>query len=344
MSDQSRFNYGGQAVIEGVMIRGRQYMSLAVRRQDGTIFQESEPLNSLFTGGIRRIPLLRGTVVLLETLLLGMKALNKSASMAALDPEDDEQQEISSWFMAGAVVLSLALGISIFFMGPLLIVQYLIDPHIEEVPYIPSAQLSNLIEGAIRLIALVAYIGGIGFFPDIKRVFAYHGAEHMAVHTHEAGLPLIVENVRKFDTPHPRCGTAFLLTVLLVSIVVFAFFPQPPLLWRIVSRIALIPVVAAISYEIIRFSGARQDKLIGQLVAGPGLLLQRLTTRQPDESQIEVAIMAMEGAVAADQGREFPAKAVTASGSDSGGDSIIDEEATGSVESADGPAENSGPE
>jgi len=314
LSDQSRFNYGGQAVIEGVMIRGRQYMSLAVRRQDGTIFQESEPLNSLFTGRIRRIPLLRGTVVLLETLLLGMKALNKSASMAAIDPDDEEQQEISSWFMAGAVVLSLALGISIFFMGPLLIVQYLIDPHIEEVPYIPSAQLSNLIEGAIRLIALVAYIGGIGFFPDIKRVFAYHGAEHMAVHTHEAGLPLIVENVRKFGTPHARCGTAFLLTVVVVSVVVFALLFGPPLEWRIASRILLLPVIAAVSYEFLRFSGTHQDAWFGKAIAQPGLWLQKLTTRQPDDAQIEVAIHAMQTAIAADAG-ETIAKQVPASGS-----------------------------
>jgi uncharacterized protein YqhQ len=128
----------------------------------------------------------------------------------------------------------------------------------------------------------------------------------MAVHTYEAGLPLIVENVRKFATPHPRCGTAFLLTVLLVSILVFALFPRPPLEWRIISRIALIPLIAGISYEIIRYAGAHQQGLIGRAVAGPGLLLQRLTTRVPDDAQIEVAIRAMEGAVAADEGRIYP--------------------------------------
>ena len=299
MADQARFTYGGQAVIEGVMIRGRRNFSLAVRRQDGRIFYHSEPLNSLFTGGIRRIPLLRGVVVLLETLLLGMKALNKSASMAAVDVQDGEDQEISGWFMAVTLILSLTLGIGIFFLGPLLIVRALDQ-------FISSDQVSNLIEGVIRLVFLVAYVGGIGVFKDIKRVFAYHGAEHMAVHAYEAGLPLIVENVRKFGTPHPRCGTAFLLTVLLVSIVVFAIFPRPPLEWRIISRIALIPLVAGISYEIIRYAGAHQQGIIGKAVAGPGLLLQRLTTREPDDSQIEVAIQAMEGAVAADEGREFP--------------------------------------
>ncbi len=152
---------------------------------------------------------------------------------------------------------------------------------------------------------LVAYIWGISFLPDIKRVFAYHGAEHMAVHAHEAGLPLDVENVRKFPTPHPRCGTAFLLTVMLVSIVVFALLMDPPMEWRILSRIVLIPVIAAISYEIIRFSGKHQHSLFGHIVAWPGLLLQRLTTRIPDDAQIEVAISAMEGALAADEGREY---------------------------------------
>ncbi len=299
MADQTRFTYGGQAVIEGVMIRGRRFLSLAVRRQDGRIFYHSEPLNSLFTGGVRRVPLVRGVVVLLETLMLGMKALNKSASMAAVDDQDGGDQELSGWFMAGAIAFSLSLGIAIFFLGPLLIVRAL-DP------FIPWDQLSNLVEGAIRLVFLVAYVGGIGLFRDIKRVFAYHGAEHMAVHTFEAGLPLIVENVRKFSTPHPRCGTAFLLTVLLVSILVFALFPRPPLEWRIISRIALIPLVAGISYEIIRYAGAHQQGLIGRAVAGPGLLLQKLTTRVPDDGQIEVAIQAMEGAVAADEGRIYP--------------------------------------
>ena len=299
MADQTRFTYGGQAVIEGVMIRGRRFLSLAVRRQDGRIFYHSEPLNSLFTGGVRRVPLVRGVVVLLETLMLGMKALNKSASMAAVDDQDGGDQELSGWFMAGAIAFSLSLGIAIFFLGPLLIVRAL-DP------FIPWDQLSNLVEGAIRLVFLVAYVGGIGLFRDIKRVFAYHGAEHMAVHTFEAGLPLIVENVRKFSTPHPRCGTAFLLTVLLVSILVFALFPRPPLEWRIISRIALIPLVAGISYEIIRYAGAHQQGLIGRAVAGPGRLLQKLTTRVPDDGQIEVAIQAMEGAVAADEGRIYP--------------------------------------
>jgi uncharacterized protein YqhQ len=299
LAEQPRFNYGGQAVIEGVMIRGREHLSLAVRRQDGSISHHSEPLNSLYTGVVRRVPLLRGVVLLMETLMLGLKALNKSASMAASDIQDADEKEISGWYMAGAMALALTLGVGVFFLGPLFIVSWL-DP------MIASDQASNGVEGGIRLIFLVAYIGIIGRMGDIKRVFAYHGAEHMAVHAYEAGLPLVLDNVRKFGTPHPRCGTAFLLTVLLVSIVVFAIFPRPPLELRILSRIALIPVVAGISYEIIRYAGAHQNGLIGKAVAAPGLLLQRLTTREPDDQQIEVAIHAVEGAIAADAGRQYP--------------------------------------
>ena len=245
------------------------------------------------------MPLVRGVIVLMETLLLGMKALNKSVSMAAQDIQGAEQKEISGLYMGITLAISLVLGIGIFFMGPLLLVR-LLDP------MIASDQVSNLVEGGIRLLFLVAYVWLIGRWGDIDRVFAYHGAEHMAVHAYEAGLPLVVDNVRKFGTPHPRCGTAFLLTVLLVSILVFAIFPRPPLEWRIASRIALIPVVAGISYEVIRYAGAHQRGLLGRAIAAPGLLLQRLTTREPDDRQIEVAIYAVEGAIAADTGTPFP--------------------------------------
>lgn len=299
MAQLPRFNYGGQAVIEGVMIRGRNHFSLAVRRQDGTIYRRQEPLNSMFTGPVRRIPLLRGILVLLESLSLGVKALRRSANIAMQEEQGDEHEELPGWAMAGTLAVSMLFGIGVFFLLPLFIVK-LTDPHIS------SDLASNVIEGAIRLTILVAYIKAIGLSKDIKRVFAYHGAEHMAVHTYEAGLPLVVDNVRKFGTPHPRCGTAFLLTVVLVSIVVFAFLQRPPMEWRIISRIALIPVIGAFSYEIIRFSGTHQEAWFGRLLSQPGLLLQRLTTRPPDDAQIEVAICAMESAIAADKGPGFP--------------------------------------
>ena len=295
MADEPKFSYGGQAVIEGVMIRGRNHFSLAVRRQDGTIELHSERLSTLYTGRMRQFPLIRGVIALVETMALGIKALHLSANLSVQDQVGDEGGEIPGWVLGATMAAALVMGIGVFFMLPLLII-WLLDS---------GGLISELIEGGLRLGLLVAYIWGISFLRDIKRVYAYHGAEHMAVHAYEAGMPLDVENVRKFPTPHPRCGTAFLLTVMLVSIVVFALLMDPPIEWRILSRILLLPVIAAISYEIIRFSGKHQDSLIGHIVARPGLLLQRLTTRIPDDAQIEVAISAMEGALAADEGREY---------------------------------------
>lgn len=299
MANQPPFTYGGQAVIEGVMIRGRSHFSLAVRRPDGSITSLQEPLNSIFTGRIRQFPLVRGILVLLETLILGIRALNYSSKLALEAGPQEGAGDQSKWAIGVTLAFSLCLGVGIFFVLPLLLVR-LIDP------FLASDIVSNVIEGLVRLAILLGYIWGIGFLGDIKRVYAYHGAEHMTVHAHEAGLSLTLENVRKFGTPHPRCGTAFLLTVVLVSIVAFAFLGRPDLEWRILSRIALIPVVAGISYEVIRFSGRYQNRWISRQIAKPGLLLQRLTTRQPDDDQIEVAISAMSEAIAADSGQSRP--------------------------------------
>ena len=294
---EQRFFYGGQAVMEGVMIRGRRHFSLAVRRLNGQVYAMSEPLSEVYTGRLRRVPLVRGVLVLIETMVLGIKALNKSA-MLALEDQTGEDEEVPKWLMGAALAIAFTLGIGLFFIMPLFATRPLED-------YISSEPLVNLIEGLIRLLVLVIYIGAIGLLKDIRRLFAYHGAEHMAVHTHEAGLPLEVPYVRRFSTAHPRCGTAFLLTVMVVAIAVFTFIGRDPFWWLILSRIVLIPVIAAISYEIIRFSGAHQGHPLTRIVAGPGLLLQRLTTRKPDDGQIEVAISAMETALAADEGREI---------------------------------------
>ena len=289
--------YGGQAVIEGVMIRGRSHYSLAVRRQDGTIERRQEPLNPLYNGPLRRIPLTRGVLTLLETLILGIKTLQISADLAAADPQQNKPdgQNIPGWILASTLAFSLIFGIGLFFLLPIGIVRLL-------EPIIGAGLLSETIEGALRLTILIAYITAIGLMPDIRRVYAYHGAEHMTVHAHEAGLPLNIPNVRRFGTPHPRCGTAFLLTVIVVSIAVFIAFSLLDLSWwwRIASRILLLPAIAALSYEIIRFSGRHQTAIIGKTLAAPGLWLQRLTTRQPDDAQIEVAIQAMQTALAAD--------------------------------------------
>ena len=297
MANQPAHLYGGQAVIEGVMIRGRDYYSLAVRRDDGSIEDLQAPLNPIYNGRFRRLPLARGVLTLIETLVLGIKSLQISADLAASKATEKSAgaEGIPGWMMGVTLAFSLVFGVALFFLLPLGVVRLL-------EPAIGSGLLSEAIEGILRLAILVGYVSVIGIMRDIRRVYAYHGAEHMTVHAHEAGLPLNIDNVRKFGTPHPRCGTAFLLTVVVVSVAVFIAFAllESSWWWRIASRILLLPVIAAVSYEVIRFSGRHQGAIIGKMLAAPGLWLQRLTTREPDDAQIEVAIRAMETAVAAD--------------------------------------------
>ena len=297
------FYYGGQAVIEGVMIRGSRFFSLAVRRTNGSVYRAAEPLNPFYNGKLRRFPFLRGILVLIESLILGIKVLTRSANIALEDRTDGEQEEISGWFLFATMGVAMTIGVVIFFLMPLFAARSLDSVLDSWLGSSTAADIvSNLLEGALRLGLLVGYISVIGMMKDIRRVFAYHGAEHMTIHAYEHGLPLKVENIRPFSTAHPRCGTAFLLTVAVVAIFVFALLGRPDIQWAILSRILLIPVIAGVSYEIIRFSGAHSNNPITPLLAGPGLLLQRLTTRKPDDEQIEVAICAMEVALAADRG------------------------------------------
>ena len=300
MSNHPAHLYGGQAVIEGVMIRGRDFFSLAVRREDGSIEDLQERLNPIYNGRLRRMPLIRGVLTLLETLILGIRSLQISADLAATKASEKSAgaEGIPGWMMGVTLAFSLVFGIGLFFLLPLGVVRLL-------EPTIGSGLLSEAVEGILRLAILVGYVAVIGIMRDIRRVYAYHGAEHMTVHAYEAGLPLNIDNVRRFGTPHPRCGTAFLLTVVVVSVAVFIAFAllDASWWWRIASRILLLPVIAAVSYEVIRFSGRHQGAIIGKMLAAPGLWLQRLTTREPDDEQIEVAIRAMETAVAADSNR-----------------------------------------
>ena len=284
--------YGGQAVLEGVMIRGHRHLSIAVRRPDGGIALHCQHLSSFFAGPLRRIPLTRGIVVLVETLILGMRALTYSANVG-LETEDEE---VSKGAVAVMIGVSFVLGIGLFFLAPVLASRAL-----EGV--LGSDIVSNVVEGLIRLAIFLAYLGLISRAAEIRRVFMYHGAEHMTIHAQERGDPLDVEHVRYFRTAHPRCGTAFLLVVMVVSIVVFAFISREPLWWLIVSRIVLIPVITSLSYEVIRFSGRHPDNPALRFVTEPSLALQKLTTRQPDDDQIEIAIAAMEQAINADEGK-----------------------------------------
>ena len=295
---EKRITYGGQAVIEGVMIRGQSHYSLAVRKPNGEIATEYSKLNTFYTGALRKIPLARGVVVLIETMLIGIKALGRSANIAL----EEEDQEISGWSMAIMLMLSIGFGVGLFFIAPLLAIRSL-DPHIE------SDGISNFAEGILRLAIFLAYIFLIGRFKDIKRVFAYHGAEHMTVHAYEHGLDLGTDNVRKFPTAHNRCGTAFLLVVMMVAIVVFTFVGRPSIMVSIVSRVVLVPIIAGISYEIIRISGFYNNNPLVKLIAYPSLALQSLTTRQPDDQQIEVAIAAMNKAIDVDKENKEASKA-----------------------------------
>jgi uncharacterized protein YqhQ len=278
------FNYGGQAVLEGVMMRGSRAMAVAVRNPEGEIVTHVEPVNqTLYNGPISRIPFIRGLTMLWDALGLGMRSLMFSADVAM--GEEEEQASFSGPVAWGTVVISLAFGIGLFFVLPLLIVGF-VDR------LLPHSLLSNLLEGLIRLLLFVGYVWVIGQMSDIKRVFSYHGAEHKTINAYEAGAELTPPSVNRFTTLHPRCGTAFLLSVVVISILIFSVLGRPALWLRLLSRVIMIPVIAGVAYEYIRFSARHLDKPWMRAIVAPNLAMQRLTTRQPDERMLEVAITA----------------------------------------------------
>ncbi len=291
LGDRAITHYGGQAVIEGVMMRGERSLAIAVRQPDGAIRVKSESLGGVYVGPARRIPILRGVIVLWETLALGMRALVFSSEVAAgiAPEEEDEPGNAYIWLIVGVTLL---LAAAVFFVAPLLLTGWLSSRF--------NGSLVVLVEGVVRLAMLLGYIWGIGFVPDIRRVFAYHGAEHRTINAWEARAPLEVASVRRFSNEHARCGTAFLLTVAIVSLVVFVALGTPAWWLRIVSRVVLIPVIAALSYEIIRLSATYGRFRVVRWLSRPSLALQALTTRDPDDSQIEVAIRALREVLALD--------------------------------------------
>ena len=290
---QSTPRYGGQAVIEGIMIRGQNNVAIAVRAPSGNIVTRVKKINTLFTGKLRSIPIIRGVIALAETLSLGMEALNYS-SQVANEEEDTPPGKFSSAIM---ILISLSIAIGIFFILPLVVSK----------PFeglLGSDVISNVAEGIIRLAVFLIYVTVISLMPDIRRVYMYHGAEHMAVHAQEKGDPLTIQEIRKYPTAHPRCGTAFLLTIMVIAIIVFTLIPREPL-WLVVgSRIVLIPLIASLSYEFIRFNSKYETNKFVSKMSVPSLLLQSLTTKIPDDDQIEVAINAMESAIDADRDLE----------------------------------------
>ncbi|TAK78586.1 MAG: DUF1385 domain-containing protein [Dehalococcoidia bacterium] len=278
--------YGGQAVIEGVMMRGAQAMSVAVRAPSGAIVCREQRLGGIYTNAARRIPLVRGITILLETVVLGSSALTWSAAVAAGEVDTDGTPKGMGPVEWLVVLGAMAFAITVFFVGPVAVT----SPLDGRVP----AWVVIAVEGGIRMALLLGYVWGIGRTEGVKRVFQYHGAEHMTIAAHEDGRDLTVPAVRRYPKEHPRCGTSFLLTVALVSIVVFAFAGREPLWWRFASRLVLVPFVAAASYEVIRFAGAHQRWPVVRWLFAGNIALQYLTTRPPDDEQIQVALAALD--------------------------------------------------
>jgi len=288
----SQYAYGGQAVIEGVMMRGGQNMAVAVRRASGEIVEHCEKVVSLTERWrILNLPFIRGFILLVESLIMGVQTLAYSANQVV----EEVGETISPWEMALSVMFALGAGIILFFLIPVWLAHFL-------TPYLPSPLYQNLGEGFLRTLIFLLYVLIISLLPDIQRVFAYHGAEHKVIHAYEAGEVLVVENVRKYSTLHPRCGTSFLLFVMLISIVVFSLCGDLSLAMRLLSRVLLLPVIAGISYEFLKFTGKYQKVWLISWLSIPGLWLQKLTTRQPDDQQLEVALYALKKVMASQAG------------------------------------------
>ncbi len=282
MNEQPKVFVGGQAVIEGVMMRGPGYIATAVREPSGEIVVKKEPFRSIGdTYPMLKKPLIRGVVSLGESLYHGMKALSFSAQAAG-----EEGDELSDKEIILTMGFALVMAIVLFVIVPTYGAKFLHSTT-------DDARILNTVEGILRLLIFLAYIAAISMMKDIRRVFEYHGAEHKTIHAYENGQPLDVEHIRSYSTLHPRCGTNFMLIVMIVSIFVFAFLGWPDLWERILSRVVLLPLIAGVSYEIIRFAGRSKQGWVACAIA-PGLWLQKMTTREPSDDQIEVAIKALE--------------------------------------------------
>jgi len=275
-------SYGGQALIEGVLMRGSKYLAAAYRKPDGEIVVETEMLGKIYQSEIRKIPFLRGLVILWDALGLGTKYLTRSANFQT----ENENEKIEGPALYFTLLFSLLVAVALFFLSPALLgkllEQWLGFSHL----------VQNLIEGIIRLLLVVLYIWGIGKMSDISRVFSYHGAEHKTINAFENHDNLDPQTVKKYSTQHPRCGTAFILYVVLISVIVFAFVGKTDWYLLIVSRLLLLPLISMLAYEYIRFTADRLGNPFVSLLAKPGLWLQKLTTREPDEKIIEISIAA----------------------------------------------------
>jgi len=272
------------------MMRGQKSMVTAVRRPNGGLALDTQMLTGFFSSRFRRMPLVRGVIILIEVLVLGIRSLLYSANVSL----EEEEAKISGWYVWLLLLVSVGIAVVLFFIAPLFLANLI-------KPYITSAFVFSLVEGLIRVAIFVLYLWLISLLPDIKRYFAYHGSEHKSINAYEAGEPLEVEAVRKYSTAHRRCGTSFLFVVLVIAIIVFALVGLPGLGLLVLSRILLVPVIAALSYEVIYFTANHDDNPIVRALSLPGLWLQSMTTREPDDSQLEVALAALSRAIEIDQ-------------------------------------------
>src|SRR3989449_9500884 len=294
---------GGQAVLEGVMMRGPSNWSVAVRKPDGDIAQVSQPIVSPMTRHwLLRLPVIRGVIALGESLAIGFRALAISANYAA--QEEGEDGEVTTELTRGQLIFAFAIAIGfavlLFKVGPALLTDWIGI----------QARWFVIVEGLIRVTIFVLYLALISLLPDLRRVFQYHAAEHKAINAYEAGEELTPERVQRFSQIHVRCGTAFLLWVMVIAIFVFAFFGRPAWYWLIATRILLLPVIAGLAYELIRFAGKHSDNRVLMTLLAPGLWLQRLTTRQPSLDQVEVSIRALQEVLALEGRTEAEARKV----------------------------------
>lgn len=295
-------NYGGQAVIEGVMMRGPRSFTVACRRVNGEIVEKTESLES-FLQRFRWLnrPILRGTLALIDTLVLGIKALEFSSRVALADLQKEKggsvPDSVSNLAVGASMALGLGLGVGLFIGVPSLVAGLLKG-------YLSAFQL-NVLEGFLRLVLFLGYIGLIGLMEDVRRIFQYHGAEHKTINAYEAGAPLEVQEVQKFSRLHPRCGTSFVLLVLCIATLAHLGMGWPVWYLRLLSRLLVLPLVAGFSYEIVRYAGKHKDAKWLRWALAPGLWTQKLTTREPTEDQVEVAIRALKGVLRTDGALEY---------------------------------------
>ena len=296
LKEVKKTSIGGQALIEGIMMKGPSKTATAVRKPDGEIEIRESNINPIFKHKFFKLPIIRGSFVLIDALVSGVKELMYSAEFYGEDFEEDAvdkflkkvfKEKADTAIIYASVIIALVFSVVIFILGPTFLTNLLKN-------LIKSSLLLNLVEGIIRVLLFVGYVYMVSKLEDIKRVFMYHGAEHKTIYCYEYGEELTVENVRKYSTLHPRCGTSFMINVLLISIIVFSFFGWPNPFVRLVIRLAMLPVIAGLSYELNRYVGrSSSDSIFTKIITYPGFLIQKITTKEPDDKMMEVAIAAM---------------------------------------------------